>query len=171
MIDFIVDFFTHPIFVLIAGISTLVSGAFLIYAIWLVARGIIPILLRLGKSLSKRNIAILASGDDYDNLRNVLISSGLFKKKNIKKIDKNSITTVQNESLLLMHWKSHKKNIGDILKNKKDAAVLIVYAPTEEGRIEPLDMNEINQQQNVTVVNFRGRLLNDVLVSMMTSRR
>jgi len=53
---------------------------------------------------------------------------------------------------------------------KKDSTPLIVYAPQNEGRIEPQEViDEINQHRNSVIVNFRGRLLNDILTSMITT--
>ena len=124
-----------------------------------------------GNRSCQRKITIFAVGDSYNNLRSVLIDSKLFKEKNINTIDKNSISKAENESLLLMHWKSFQDSLDDILSSKRDTAALIVYAPTEEGPIDKESMGKISKHRNVTVVNFRGRLVNDVLVCMMTSRR
>ena len=139
------------------------------YTAFLIFKSILPVWYRLGLSLSKRKIAILADNDNHNNLRNVLIDSKLFNPKNIENIDENSIGKVETQSLLLMHWTSHQENLDSILINKKDSAMLIIYAPMEEGRIESEELEKINKHRNVIIVNFRGRLINDVLVSMMTS--
>jgi hypothetical protein len=68
-----------------------------------------------------------------------------------------------------VHWKSFEEEIGKILEMKNDSTALVVYAPTNEGRIENALMERINNERNSIVVNLRGRLLNDVLVSMITT--
>ena len=145
--------------------------ASIIYTIYLVVTGILPVLYRLGFALSKRKVAIFAERDDFVNLRSSLVDSKLFKEKNILQIDENSLRRAEAESLLLVHWKSFQKHLDTILAIKKDAATLIVYAPTEEGQIESESMTKLGKHRNVIVVNFRGRLINDVLVSMVTSRK
>ena len=59
--------------------------------------------------------------------------------------------------------------LDDILQKKKDNTPLIIYAPQDKGKIAPEDLKKINQHRNVVVVNFRGRLINDILVSLMTT--
>ena len=148
----------------------MVSIVIFFYMAFIVVKGILPVWYRIGTALTKRKIAIIALDDNYSNLKNVLVDSKLFKEKNIHKIDKSSIRKAENESLILMHWKSFKDNLDDILSIKKDTDALIVYAPTEEGRIDSADMEKLSKHRNLIVVNFRGRLINDVLVCMMTSR-
>ena len=171
MLDCILDFFRHPIFTLLGGFLTVVWLFALLYTIYLVIKGVLPVLYRLGISLSKKKIAIFAENDDFNNLKSVLIDSQLFKEKNILHIDSKSHGRAEAASLLLLHWKSCQGDLSTILHLKKDAQDLIVYAPTEDGRIDTASMNDISKHRNVIVVNFRGRLINDVLVCMMTSRR
>jgi len=53
------------------------------------------------------------------------------------------------------------------MKNLETA--LIVYAPQSEGFIDKPMMERISNERNAIVVNLRGRLLNDILVSMITT--
>lgn len=138
-------------------------------AIYLSCKGILPVLYHLGLALSKRKIAIFAESNDFNNLKNILVDSKLFKAKNILLIDQKSIRSAEGESLLLLHWGSCKDNLDSVLGIKKDAAALIVYAPIEDGKIDDEAMKKISEHRNVIVANFRGRLVNDVLVCMMTS--
>lgn len=138
-------------------------------AIYLSCRGILPVLYHLGLALSKRKIAIFAESNDFNNLKNILVDSKLFKEKNILQIDRRSIGRAEGASLLLLHWKSFEDGLDSVLGIKKDAAALIVYAPTEDGKIDDEAMEKISEYRNVIVANFRGRLVNDVLVCMVTS--
>ncbi|MDD9820280.1 MAG: hypothetical protein OXR07_05300 [Nitrospira sp.] len=160
----------HPLLIWVGRATTLVFILTVIYAVCLFIKGILPVLYRLGSSLSKRKVAIFATGGDFNNLRNVLTDSKLFEGKNILQIDKESIKKAQAESLMLMHWKSYQDKLDAILDIKQDTAALIVYAPVDDGPIDKGSMVKIGEHRNVIVVNFRGRLVNDVLVCMMTSR-
>ena len=68
-----------------------------------------------------------------------------------------------------MKWSDFKEDYKQVLSKKTDSDALIVYAPQEEGFIEKEAVNELNRHRNVTITNFRGRLINDVFVSMITS--
>ncbi len=164
----IVDFLNHPVFIVLGGISTLITLIAAIYAIYLVMKGIFPVWYRLGMGLSKRKIAVFAE-NEFDGLRNMLVDSGLFQKANVIKIDKGAIKKAEGMTLFLVHWKSFEGKIEEILGIKEDSTALIVYAPQNEGFIDKTIMEKISQERNSIVVNLRGRLLNDVLVSMITT--
>ena len=133
------------------------------------AVGISPALSRLGKGLANRQIAIFANGDDFNSLKSLLLDSKLFKEKNVIQITVGEIRKSENISLFLMHWKSFKSHLDSILTCKKDSTALIVYAPQEEGFLSPDEIKKINQHRNVIVVNMRGRLLNDIVTSLITT--
>lgn len=164
----LVSFFSQPFFILFSGISTVIVIATAFYSIFLFLKGVFPVLWRLGNGLSRRKIAVFADSK-FDDLKDMLVDSGLFRQKNIVRIDKDSIDKAKNISLLLMHWDAYKDSFSDILGIKDDADALIVYAPQDEGPIEEIDRDTLNKKRNAIIVNFRGRLLNDVLTSMITT--
>lgn len=164
----IIDFFNHPVFIVLGGISTLITLIAVLYGIYLFARGIFPVWFRLGMGLSKRKIAIFAE-KEFDDLRGMLVESGLFQKENVIKIEKLSIKKAKDMKLFLMHWKSFESEVEKILQMKDIETALIVYAPQSEGFIDKPMMERISQERNSIVVNLRGRLLNDILVSMITT--
>jgi len=131
--------------------------------------GISPALLRLGKGLAGRKIAVFADADNFNAMRNLLIDSTLFKEKNIVQITKNELKKARSYTLFLAHWNSIASNLDAILLEKKDGTALVIYAPQEEGFISKEDIAKINQHRNVIVVNFRGRLLNDIMSSLITT--
>lgn len=134
---------------------------------WII--GITPALSRLGKGLANRKIAIFASGDNFNSLERLLIDSKLFKKKNIVQITAGEIKKSETISLFLMHWNGFKSNLNDVLSCKKDKTALIVYAPQEEGILSAEEIKKINVHRNVVLVNMRGRLLNDIVTSLITT--
>ncbi len=164
----ITDFFNHPFFVVFGGISTLLVIAVAIGGVYLAVKGILPVWYRLGFSLSKRKIAIFAD-EKYDELREMLVDSGVFKERNIQKVSRNAIKKVEDVSFYIVHYDSYAEEMDAIIGMKKDTDVMIIYAPQKEGFIEKTVMEKINSERNSIVVNVRGRLLNDALVSMITT--
>ena len=165
------DFFNQPFFWVVGGILSLIAIFKYLAPICRILNGIFrisPVLYKLGISLSKRKIAIFAN-DKFDDIKNILVDSGLFEEKNIKKIDVSSIKKGEDISFYIIHYKFCKNEIDEILKMKKDSYAMIVYAPQDEGRIDEDMLKKINYERNSVVVNFRGRLLNDVLISMVTT--
>lgn len=166
--DQIVAFFENPFFSVLGGVSTVMVIVTAGYSAYLVLIGVFPVLRRLGYGLSKRKIAVFADSE-FDDLKAMLVDSKLFRAKNIVRITKGAIDTAEDISLLLMHWNAYKDAVLDILAVKKDQDALIVYAPQNEGRIDDTARDIINKKRNTIIVNFRGRLLNDVLTSMITT--
>ncbi len=133
-------------------------------------RGILPALIRLGNGLAKRKIAIFAKGDHFISLKDLLVDSKLFKAKNIIQVSsKNDFGRAEQSTLYLIYWPDWQNDLNDILNIKKDAHALIVYAPQELGSIPAVQMSALSRHSYVTTTNFRGRLLNDIVVSMITT--
>ncbi len=139
----------------------------LMIAIW---KGILPSLFRLGIGLSKRKIAILANSEMGNSLRDLLVDSGLFQNKNVFIVsNKKDIGKLERVNSILMHWESWKDTYESVLNVKTDGCSLIIYAPADEGKISEECYKELDEKRNVIVTNFRGRLLNDIVNSMITS--
>lgn len=167
--DPIVAFFNHPFFIVIGGVATLAMVAGAIYTLSLIIKRVIPVWYRLGVGLSKRKIAIFAT-TEYQSLKNMLVDSKIFTEENIIQIHTNDLRKAEKESVFLVHWKDYQDVMPQILDLKRDSTALIVYAPQSEGRIENQTiLDNINLQRNSIIVNFRGRLLNDILVSLITT--
>lgn len=164
----VVAFFNHPFFIVVGGIATLVMIAGFLYVAYLILRGVLPVWYRLGVGLSKRKVAIFAL-TEFESLKSMLVDSKLFKEKNIVQIQENSLQKAETFTLFLVHWRDFQDKIGDILALKKDYAALVIYAPQNEGIIEDPTLEKINSHRNAIIVNFRGRLLNDILISLVTT--
>lgn len=142
----------------------------LAYGIYAWSRGILPALIRLGNGLSKRKIAIFAKGDHLRSLESLLLDSKLFDKKNVIDISADSdFGRAEQVTMFLIFWHDWQDKIAEILSAKKDNTALVVYAPQELGFIPQDKLKELNGKRNVIVVNFRGRLLNDIVVSLITT--
>ena len=164
----VIEFFNHPFFIIIGGLSTLTAILTFIYGVYIVLNGVLPVWIRLGKSLSNKKIAIY-SENDFDSLKSLLLDSGLFKDKNIDKITNDSLAKGERHTMMLVNYADFKDKIEEILKYKKDSDALVIYAPHSAGSIEHALMHKINESRNSIVVNMRGRLLNDILTSMITT--
>ncbi|WP_013334946.1 hypothetical protein [Gloeothece verrucosa] len=150
-------------------ISTIIVIIITVKGIILWVRGILPVLLRLGNGLAKSRIAIFAKGEHLSILTNLLKDSGLFTRINIIYIsDKSDIGRSENVSLYLVFWHDWENDIDDILSQKKDRVPLIIYSPPNLGRIPDDKMRLLNEKRNTIVTNFRGRLLNDIMISLIT---
>lgn len=138
------------------------------FFLWI--KGVSPSLIRLGNGLAKRKIAIFAKGDNVTSLRSLLIDSGLFKSKNIFEVAKmDDIGKADQGSVYLVYWHDWAADIDEILRNKPDKCALIVYAPYDLGRIPDEEMKKLDGKRHSAVTNFRGRLLNDIVTSMITT--
>lgn len=167
--NFLINFFDSSFFVVVGGISvTIMIGTFL-YSVYLIMQGIIPVWYRLGKGLARRNIAIFAEVEEFSGLKDMLVDSKLFKPKNIHQIQINNIKKADNYTVFLVHWSKYKNNINDIVTMKKDSTALVIYSPQNEGMIDSESLNLINSHRNSIIVNFRGRLINDIFVSLITT--
>ena len=133
---------------------------------WL--KGIIPPLVRLGNGLAKRKIAIFAKGDNLKTLLNLLEDTELFDKRNVIDISSSGdFGRAERATLFLIFWDDWKDKMDEILRAKKDSTALVVYAPPRS--IPEAELAKLDNQRNVMVTNFRGRLLNDIVISLMTT--
>jgi hypothetical protein len=122
---------------------------------------------RLGKGLTKRQIAIFAKGDHFLQLKELLINSKLFKEKNIIQIHEDNIKKAKDITIKLVYWEDYELELNNILNLKKESDALIVYALPKTVKCP--QMEQINKEPNCILVNLRGRLINDILVSMITT--
>lgn len=149
--------------------TTLLLLGTIIYDISTMGSGILPVLWRLGKGLACRKIAVFAEGDNFSSLNAMLVDSNLFKGKNIVQITNREIKKAEGFNLFVMHWKSAKEHLTEILNCKMDSTALIIYAPQDEGSLSREEYQEINRHRNTVLVNFRGRLINDIVSSLITT--
>lgn len=154
----------------LGNIGTLIALVLFIIVVITWIRGIAPALLRLGNGLAKRKIAVFAKGDNLGSLKSLLIDSKLFSKNNIIEIaKKEDVGCAEKATLFLVYWQDWASDINLILNQKMDGTALVVYAPQDLGRVPDEEVKKINDHRNTILTNFRGRLLNDLVVSMITT--
>lgn len=154
----------------IATIETIILVVGITWAVVLWIRGIFPALFRLGNGLAKRKIALFAKGDSLTSLTYLLADSALLRSKNLIPITKpEDMGRAEPATMYLVAWADWAENIHKILNMKPDKCALIIYAPYEGGRIPEEQMKLLDSKRHTAVTNFRGRLLNDIVASMITT--
>lgn|GEM_PF-299964 len=174
IMETIYQFFNHPFFIIVGGMSTLIAvgGLLLVLIFWFL--GITPLLWRLGLGRWLRKIAIAANDEIYNSLRTDLVDSGIFRKGNISQISTNRLSKVKDHSLILVHYQSFtEEEIRQLLDDKKSASGMVFYFPefnpSAVKKIPDTMVQAIGKKENTTVVNFRGRLLNDIITTLITT--
>lgn len=154
----------------IGYINTFILLSILLMGIVTWVKGIFPALLRLGNGLAKRKIAIFAKGDNLNSLKKLLLDSRLFGEKNLIEVtSKNDFGRAEQATLYLVFWHDWQDEIDVILKQKVDSTALVIYAPQALGFIPKESMSKLGEKRNTAITNFRGRLLNDIVSSMITT--
>lgn len=136
--------------------------------------GISPLIWRLGYGRWFRKIAIVAKSDPYNNLRMDLVDSGVFRESNISNIPPNQLAKIKESDLLLVDYQSfNNTEIETILSYKVSKSGMIFYYPNfslRQNKSIPDDIKEkISTAPYTTIVNFRGRLLNDIVTTLITT--
>ena len=178
MIDLLCEIYrfllTNPIFVFIGRcMLVLTVVGFLLTAVsW--TFGLATPVWRLGLGLRRRKIAIASDIDTFSSLKTDLTTTRIFRENNIKHVTKNHLAAVKNHSLVVVHYKSFSdEDIKQMLNDKESTCGMIFYYPEHDpasGNRIPNDMfQEILKRENTTVVNFRGRLLNDIINTIITT--
>jgi hypothetical protein len=135
-----------------------------------VVRGVAPVLWRLGNGLANRKIALFAKGDNVASLKNLLLDSKLIRAKNILEVTRaEDFGRACAATVYLVFWHDFEDDIDGILNQKPDSCALIVYAPYDLPRIPTEQMKKLDGKRHTAVTNFRGRLLNDIITSMITT--
>lgn len=157
----------------IGVLTTLFAIALFIWAIISWSMGVFPLFLRIGFGRWSRKIRIVASDEAYGSLKTDLIDTGIFREKNIDQITNKSLAKVKNSSLVLVHYQSFtKEEIKTIISYKKSSAGFVFYFPEfspPENVISKEMMKIINNEQFTTVVNMRGRLINDIVTTLLST--
>lgn len=160
--------FNHPLFQIIGGIGVVLTAIGVMYKIGIWTVGIAPIVMRFGFASVNRKIGIFADGGNGPMLLATLEDSGLFKKRNIQSIGINDYGKIKDVSICLVDWASYKDRADEIFlgRSNNQIPIIIFAAP---GSIPNDRMAQIANQPSTVVVNFRGRLLNDILTSLATA--
>lgn len=158
----------HPLFTIIGAATTVLIFCGFVYRIacWIFC--VTPIAFRFGIALQKRKVAIFGDAVAFNILKNCLIDSKIFKSKNIIHVPLDNIDKAKNKTIFLVDWSSFGENIENIFAARKnDQVPIVIFA--KPASITQDKMIEIENRTNTVVVNYRGRLMNDILTSLVTT--
>lgn len=125
---------------------------------------------RFGLALSWKKIVVIASDEDYHDLEEDLSDSGLIKKKNIMRVSAKQLAKAKEALLLIIVYEYLSKDeFEEVVKEKNVRCGLIVYCPPGKGPISSEEMALLNKTTFTVLCNFRGRLINDVLLMMLST--
>lgn len=132
--------------------------------------GLTQAIVRFGLALFGKKVAVFASADDFHVIKSDLASSGLVKEKNIERVSVEQRSSL-NEALLIVFAcrDDNKKHIKEVVVRKNPRCGLVVYCPDGPSALTHEEMAEINAAPFATVCNFRGRLINDILLMMLST--
>lgn len=158
------------VFKVLKSVSPIIVGLTVLYGAYLCVSGFLPVLIRLGNGLRKRKIAIFAKGAALESLEALFSDSKLFNIKNIIRISESGdFGRAEDASVFLVHWPDWPAEFDQIVARKNDRTALVVYAPQGKGFLPEAAITLLEQHRNVVLANLRGRLLNDIVVSLITT--
>lgn len=154
----------------VSFVFALIGIASLIFVVVGCISGVTQATVRFGLALFGKKVAIFANADDYHIIESDLTSSGLIKKKNIERVSADQRANL-NEALLIVFAcrADNKEYINEVVNRKNSRCGLIVYCPSGPGVLSAQEIATINSSSFTTVCNFRGRLVNDVLLMMLST--
>lgn len=168
MVQAAIDFFDFPLFSIIGGLTVLISTAALLIRAAMWTLGITPIILKFGMALKKSKVAIFATADAFASLQTTVVESGVLPKGRLSQITPDNMAHASSHQIFLVDWESFGEHIDEIFQvraNTKKAIVIFAKPQT----IPHEKMEDIANRPHTVVVNFRGRLLNDILTSLVTT--
>lgn len=156
-------------FEIVGYVSTIIVIISTLLTVGLWVRGIFPVLLRLGNGLSMRKIAVFAKGENLSSLKSLLLDSKLFSQQNVIGIgSKADFGRADDASVYLISWSDWSDEVSSIISKKPDRYPAIIYS--QKSKEIPQDMMiKLGDTRNISVTNFRGRLLNDIVTAMITT--
>ena len=132
--------------------------------------GVFVVFKRLGLGRWYRKLLIVGSATDTTSLKKDLVDSVVFREKNVHEAGSRNLSDVKDASLILLdYWSMTESQVSTVLANKRKSAGLVVYSPMGGGRIPDNISEKINNEPFTTIVNMRGRLVNDLLVTLMST--
>ncbi len=132
--------------------------------------GVFVVFKRLGMGRWYRKVLVIGSFAETKSLKKDLTDSGVFREKNVSEVDGRNLSDVKDASLILLdYWSLTDGQISTMLANKPRSAGLVVYSPMGKNRIPDNISERINNEPFTTIVNMRGRLVNDLLITLMST--
>lgn len=165
--DLIVDFFDHPFFIVVGGVSTGVMVLLVLIRISSIFLGVTPLAWRFSIAVWNKKIGIIANEDQFQRIFNEIDSAKVVKTKNISKISTSNIEISKEKGLLVVDYDYYQDLKYLITLRKTTQVSVVIFARPNQIAREEMDF--LSTKPNVIVTNFFGRLLNDIVVSMVST--
>jgi len=149
-------------------ILLVILTAILTFIAWI--KGILKPLWRLGLGLARKNITIVGSQTDSDSLLNLIRSSEIFTKNVTKVCSREDMEDIKSANIILFKYSGSSFSLEEVLEKKSNDAAIVIYAKPGEIPKDSSDWALMDQHRNISVCNLKGRLLNDLLTLMMTTK-
>lgn len=162
------EFIQHPVFSYIGALTLFIGIVGAVYRIACFFLDVSPIVIRFGLALRNRDIAVFANVERYASLSATITGSKIFKAQNVFPVQPENIDAAKSRSIFLVDWESFGEKIEEIFRARRsDQVPIVIYA--KPGVIDRDVMNDVSNRANTVVVNARGRLLNDLVTSLVTT--
>ena len=149
--------------------STVIVVGGLVWGLILWLRGIVPLSIRAGR-IWRNKVAVFAKGGNVAELKDSMDGTKLFGKNSFKEVSTiGNLSASDGAHIFVVHWADWGGDIDAILNKKTSDTGLIVYAP-HGVIVPPADMAKLQNHNFVTLTNFRGRLINDLLAMAIAIR-
>lgn len=155
-------------FSLVGTIGTIVSWALAIGFIFLAVMGLVRPAYRFGKGIAWKKVFIVADSNTRQELKGDLERSGIIRKRNILEKTDGQISDLTTARLIILEYGYlGEEKIQEIVSSKCSDCGVLIYAKPKE--ISDESMSQLNRSQHVSVVNFRGRLVNEILLLLIST--
>lgn len=160
---------------MIGGVSELIGGATTaatiittVVIVFFAITGLLKAMWRFGIGVAWRKVFIVADADARDELQGDLMRSGIVRKRNIKTMTRGQISNLKGARLIILDYGylEEDETVRIVSQKDSDCGVLVYAKP---GTIPGEVMEKLNLSQHVSVVNFRGRLVNEVLILLLST--
>jgi len=149
-------------------VAVVIITAITTFIAWI--KGILKPLWRLGLGLSRKKITVIASQKDSESLVNLIKDSHIFTTKNIFRIiSEEDSEDIKKANVILFKYSGAPFTLKEVLEKKHDDSAIVIYA--KQGEIQDSeDWKLMHKCRNISVCNLKGRLLNDLLTLMITTK-
>lgn len=149
----------------VTTVATIISAAVIVF---FAITGLLKAMWRFGIGVAWKKVFIVAEADARDELRGDLMRSGIVRKRNIETMTRGQTSNLKGARLIVLDYGYLKEDETVRIVSQKDSDCgVLVYA--KPGAIPDEVMEKLNLSQHVSVVNFRGRLVNEVLILLLST--
>ena len=168
MLDMLLGIAGSPLFIVLATIITISTIANAAVFLFCTFTGLLKPLYRLGYSRFCQEIYLIGEAEETHMIYNDLLYSKVAPRKGkLHEVTPRQLADVSAGSIVIIC--ATKMDDDTVLKTfdkLTGAAGVVVYT---EGRLSPLSMLKLNEHRRASLVNMRGRLVNEILALYVTT--